>query len=299
VALIASLACVLFFAPAATAAPSIGVGEQSPEIFSDSRWQALASPNVRFIAGWDALHERRYRAEIDHYMALAQASGANVLLGFARSRTSKRYRFLPTPQRFRREFAAWRKRYPFINEFLIWNEANHCSQPTCRRPELVAKYYNAARRQCPTCTLVGASVLDSPNMVSWVKGFNKRASDRRFVWGLHNYVDANSFKTSGTRAFLRAAKGHQVWFTETGGLVWRKDSASRIPLPESVPHAAKATKWLFNRLVPLSSRIKRVYLYHWTPSRSRYTSWDSALIGPRGKARPAFDVVRRYVERHR
>jgi hypothetical protein len=44
--------------------------------------------------------------------------------------------------------------------------------------------------------------------------------------------------------------------------------------------------------VPLSSRIKRVYLYHWSPAKTPVT-WDSALLDKRGKPRPAWRVVRR------
>jgi polysaccharide biosynthesis protein PslG len=60
---------------------------------------------------------------------------------------------LPTPRSFRRAFLEYRTRYPCVHEFLIWNEANHCSQPTCRRPDIAARYYNALRRNCPGCTI--------------------------------------------------------------------------------------------------------------------------------------------------
>ena len=45
------------------------------------------------------------------------------------------------------------------------------------------------------------------------------------IWGLHNYIDANRFRTRGTRALLRAVKG-DVWFTETGGLVVRRNGST-------------------------------------------------------------------------
>jgi hypothetical protein len=297
-ALVAMLVA-LSVAPTASAAPRIGVGEQSPTMFSDPAWQDLGIQDVRVIAGWDALHRGWERREMDSYMANAHAAGARVLLGFGRSRPAGRQDVLPTPARYRREFAAWRERYPFIQDFVVWNEANHCSQPTCKRPDLVARYYNAARAQCPTCTLVGASVLDQPGMEDWVRTFNRRANDRRFVWGLHNYIDANRFRTTGTRALLRAAPKQEIWFTETGGLVWRKNSATRIPLNESSTHAAKAMRWLFNRLVPMSSRIKRVYLYHWMPNLGPDPTWDSALLDRRGRPRPAYEIVRKQVKRLR
>ena len=83
------------------------------------------------------------------------------------------------------------------------------------------------------------------------------------IWGLHNYIDANRFRTRGTRALLRAVKG-DVWFTETGGLVVRRNG-STVEFPGSTRHAAKATSWVF-RLAALSPRVKRVYFYHWSPA---------------------------------
>jgi hypothetical protein len=47
---------------------------------------------------------------------------------------------------------------------------------------------------------------------------------------------------------------------------------------------------VFDKLVPLSRRITRVYLYHWSAVRG--DSWDSGLIDARGKARPALRVLR-------
>ena len=43
-------------------------------------------------------------------------------------------------------------------------------------------------------------------------------------WGMHNYIDANRLRTTGTRRMLRAVKG-QIWFTETGGIVARRTAA--------------------------------------------------------------------------
>ena len=47
-----------------------------------------------------------------------------------------------------------------------------------------------------------------------------RAGEEPRYWGLHNYIDANRARTTGTRRMLHAVKG-QVWFTETGGIVAR------------------------------------------------------------------------------
>jgi hypothetical protein len=273
--------------PALAADPLVGVGEQYPAIFADRWWQALRTHRVRYVVGWDALRYEWSRAQIDAYMASAHAAGAEVLLGFGHSREARRVHMLPTPRSFRRAFLEYRTRYPWVHEFLTWNEANHCSQPTCRRPDIAARYYNALRRSCPGCTIVAADMLDGTNLTRWVRAFRHRAQGARLIWGLHNYIDANRFRTRGTRSLLRAVPG-QVWFTETGGLVER-NNGSPIEFPENQWHAARATKWVFQRLARLSPRVRRIYLYQWQPGPD--PTWDSGLVGPDGRPRPAYRVL--------
>jgi hypothetical protein len=110
------------------------------------------------------------------------------------------------------------------------------------------------------------------------------------VWGLHNYLDANRLRTSGTSRLLRLVKG-QIWFTETGGIVKRRTTRKAGGFPETLAHAGTATRWIFDRLVPLSPRITRVYIYHWNPGGPR-DSWDSALVNLDGTPRTSFRVLR-------
>ena len=113
----------------------------------------------------------------------------------------------------------------------------------------------------------------------------KAAKYRIGIWALHNYIDANRFRTRGTRSLLRATKA-KIWFTETGGLV-RRDNGSRIEFADSPRHAVKATRWVL-KLARLSPRVRRVYFYHWVAPAPKAT-WDSALIDRRGKPRPAYN----------
>ena len=188
-------------------------------------------------------------------------------------------------------FQAFRARYPWVKQYVTWNEANHCSQPTCRRPERVAEYFDAMRRRCPSCQIVAADVLDNDGMTAWVARFRKAAGTKRsMIWGLHNYVDANRLRTTGTKALLKATRG-PVWFTETGGVVWRENARDRIRFPgRRSAHAATATKWVF-KLAALSPRVKRVYFYNWRPG----PTWDSGLMDAHGRPRPAYEVIRAYL----
>jgi hypothetical protein len=223
--------------------------------------------------------------------------GAEPLITFARSRDrpGRRHR-PPGGTEFLREFNRFRKRYPKVKTYSAWNEANQCGTGTCSRPDLVARYYNAIRRHCPGCKVVAADLLDQPNMVSWARRFRRAARFEPRYWGLHDYLDANRFQTVRTAQLLRAVKG-EVWLTEVGGLVARRNR-STVRLPQGKAHAAQAMRFIFDRLARLSPRVARIYVYHWRSSTPR-DSWDSALVGSDGVRRPSLAVLERVVRRQR
>jgi hypothetical protein len=273
----------------ASATVAIGIGDQKPDMFTDPRFQALDIHYARLLVGWDALTSASQRLVLDRWLFAAHVAGVEPLVSFAHSLLPGRRRTLPKPVEMQRQFLLFRARYPWVTTFATWNEGNHCGEPVCHRPELVAEYYNAERRACPTCTILAAEVLDQPGMVAWIRAFQTKAhgDPRRQIWGIHNYVDANRLRTIGTRRLLAHTRG-PVWFTETGGIVYRHNR-SHITFPESKAHAAIATRWLFQKLIPLSTRVARVYVYNWD-SPAKGQTWDSALIDPHGQTRPAFSV---------
>ena len=284
-------AAVALLAPAATAhGVVVGIADQKPDMFADKRFKALKIKHARIAVPWDAMAYEWQRKEVDRWMFLARLNGVHPLVSFGHSRIHRRH--VPTPERMRREFRSFRKRYPFVVNFATWNEANHCGEPVCNRIPLVAAYYRKLRQECPKCRILGAELLDQPNLISWVKRFRRAARREPSAWGLHNYVEANRFKSDRLRSLLRATKG-SIWLTEVGGIVKRraKKRYTVKRIPESAAHAAKVMRFLFDDVVALSPRISRVYLYHWN-AESKLDSWDSALVGPTGRRRPALDELR-------
>ncbi len=268
----------------------VGIAEQKASAFDDARLRDLDIGHARRSVPWDALRFRDQTADLDRWIEGARAAGAQPLITFARSRSERRRHSPPGPAEFLTQFRRFRARYPAVRSYVTWNEANHCGEGTCRRPELVARYYSAIRRNCKGCKVVAADLVDQPNLVSWVRAFRRAARFEPRYWGLHNYVDANRFATTRTAQLLRAVKG-EVWLTETGGLVARRNR-STTKLRQGRVHAAKVTRFIFDRLARLSPRITRIYVYHWSSSTRRDT-WDSALIGSDGAPRPALAVLRR------
>ncbi|HYY84736.1 MAG TPA: hypothetical protein VE686_09595, partial [Beijerinckiaceae bacterium] len=263
------LATALTFAAPASALV-VGIADNKPDMFADPRFAATGIRTARLAVSWDALTSPWQTQQIDAWLGAARGAHVEPLVSFGHSAIDRRS--LPTPERFLFEFRRFRARYPWVTTFATWNEANHCGEPTCHRARLVAAYYRALRRDCPTCRILAAEVLDMPNMVTWVREFRRAARQEPRYWGLHNYIDANRRRTTGTKRMLRAVKG-QVWFTETGGIV-RRTNRTKVTFPESARHAARATSFVFRRLLPLSRRATRVYIYHWNAISGPLT-WDS------------------------
>jgi hypothetical protein len=292
--LVAALALPSAANAVATIAPfpagvQIGIADQKPDMFSDPRFGELGLRRARLAIGWDALTSPWQVEELDTWMNAAREAGVEPLISFGHSRTARRV--LPTPERLKYEFRRLRARYPWARTYATWNEANHCGEPTCNRPELVAAYYRAMRSECPSCTILAAEMLDMPNIDEYVVRMRRKLGYTPAIWGLHNYVEANRFTMRRLRALLRVTPGATLWLTETGGLVSRRN-ASTTDIPEGPRHAGEVTRYIFDRILPSNPRIARVYLYHWNAGPASST-WDSGLITPGGRSRTSLEVLAR------
>jgi hypothetical protein len=285
------LACLAV--PASAPAFTIGISDQKTGMWQDPRFAQLGIRQVRLLMAYDSVLRGDF-SRYDHWMSTAHARGADVLLTINQSgRNPSR---LPTVSQYRRVVRILHKRYPWVTTMAAWNEANHKRQPTYRHPRRAARFYNVMRQECRGCTVVAADVLDSSNMLPWLAKF-KRHAKRPRIWGLHSYGDTNHFKplrATATRQLLRTVKG-EVWLTETGGIV--RFSTRYRGGKRGEARAARAVKRTFS-VARSSSRIKRVYLYHWDADKRFYT-WDSAFVAANGRARPALDVLRRELNRQR
>jgi hypothetical protein len=284
----------LAVAPAAGAVEQTGIADQSAAMFASSYFQPLNVPISRLVVSYDAVLRGTYEvADIDAWLYSARVSGIEPLIAFNHARgcydgkgVVRKVRCrLPSVQRFQRAFESFRSRYPFVTVYSPWNEANHVSQPTQRRPGRAAAFYNLVRRGCPSCTVVAVDVLDIRGMADYVRTFRRHADGTPRIWGLHNYHDANDGGSSATRELLRTVTG-EVWLTETGGIV---KLGKRRPFD---PRRAKsATKHMF-AVAQVSPRITRMYIYNWTGGGPRF---DSGLTTRAGRPRPAYYVVRSHL----
>jgi hypothetical protein len=263
----------------------VGMGDQKPEMFTDARFRWLGVREARIVVSWNVMRSPSERAWADTWLRDARKAGVQPLVAFGHEWSGKQRTALPSVKAYRAAFLRFQAAYPWVKTYTGWNEANHCSQPTCHHPERAAAYYDVIRDACPRCTVVAGDVLDQNNMIPWLRRFQKAVRHKPTLWGLHNYLDANRMRSTGTRKLLKAVKG-RVWITETGGLVRRKHYRAQIAFPESAAHAGDVTRFIL-QFADTHARIRRVYIYQWN-ANSLFQTWDSGLIDPFGQRRPAF-----------
>lgn len=268
--------------PGAAAGLTVGIGDNNPAFFASPLFARLGVDKARLVTAWDTTRVQFERAIVDSWLAEARRTGTEPFVTFSHSRVDPEK--LPTVAEFRRAFRAFRRRYPDVRIYAPWNEINHRSQPTHDAPRRAAEYYNVVREECRGCTVLAGDVLDQEGMTRYLGEYRRHLDGTPRIWGLHNYSDTNRFRNRGTRELLAAVPG-DVWLTETGGIV-----RFGADFPYDPRRAARALNYTF-RLARQSERIPRIYVYNWTGVQ-RSARFDSGLVGPDGRARPAYDVVR-------
>jgi hypothetical protein len=293
---IAALLAVLVAVPAAQAKPRVGISEQSPAMFDQANWSKLRLKRVRYILPWDYARHAGNHAEVTSFMNAARAHRQEVLVTFNASRgcfVNNRYRKTkackaPSQAAYKAAVRAFRREFPYTRVFTPWNEVNHISQPTYRKPKLAAKYYKSLKSVCKRCTVMAADVLDSSDVKSYLRKFQRATKGKGRIWGLHNYKDVNRRQSKGVRNVLSVTRG-QVWLTETGGIVKFGND-----FPYSKARAAARTKYMF-KLTKRYSRLNRIYVYRWfgAPRSERF---DAGLVNADGSSRPSLTQFRKSIK---
>jgi hypothetical protein len=296
---IAALLAALVAVPAAQAKVKVGISEQNPAMFDQPNWQKLKLKRVRYIVSWDYAKHGFEHAEVSDFMTAARAHKQEVLVEFNAHRgcfNGKRYSKkkackAPSTKKYKAAVKGFRKQFPYAKTFAPWNEVNHASQPTYRKPKLAAKYYKAMKSVCKKCTVMAADLLDSSDVRSYLRKFQRATKGKGRIWGLHNYKDVNRRQTKGIRNVASVTRG-QIWLTETGGFVQFKGSGG---FKYSLKRAAARTKYMF-RLAKKNKRVKRIYVYRWF-GEPRSARFDAGLVGPHGESRPGLKQFRKSIKR--
>jgi hypothetical protein len=287
---LAVLLALVLAAPAA-AFELGGISDQHPESLADARLRPeLSMTGARLVVRWDAALVDP--APVDAWLNVAKARGLRPLVVFNRtpeSRCPGAPCVLPTVAQYTQAFTAFRRRWPSVTEFGPWNEANVASQPPARSPQAAAQFYNAMVAACPSCTILGAELLDSTDAANYVRAMQPFLATAPKAWGIHNYEDVNHLRTSGTDA-IRAVTTGELWLTEGAGLV-RYFDGQRVTYPYDEARAADATRFMFDYIDSHLDRVTRLYYYGLQNRNANDDNFDTMLLRRNGAKRPAYDIV--------
>jgi hypothetical protein len=299
--LLALALALVLLAPAAGSAYVVGLGDQSPTLFSNPYLQQLGVKRTRLITSYDAVfHER---AALDAWLGAARAAHMDVVVAFNPPAWMKCPNLghshncrLVSSGSYKAAFRAFRRRYPWVRTFQPWNEVNNVTQPTAHKPAALVTYYAIVRKYCRGCTVLGADIQDLPNMVSYTKqvlaAFRRAHVATPRLWGVHNYTDTNRFvpdRASSMRKLVALLPG-KLWITETGGLFRFQPQGSRQTFRPDVNRQKRAMAAIFKQADRYRRKIDRVYLYQWFAS-SPTNRWDSGILDAHGLPRPVFAVL--------
>ena len=149
--------------PSAEAKYRVGVGDQNAAMFDSARWQSLKLKRTRYIVPWDWNKNAAQAAEVTAYMNRARAARQQVLVAFTAARgcwngsrysRSKACR-APSATAYRSSFRAFDNAFPWVKTYSAWNEVNHASQPTYRKPGLAVRYYDVLRKDARDAQVQG------------------------------------------------------------------------------------------------------------------------------------------------
>jgi hypothetical protein len=277
----------------------IGISDNQAATFADPRFRWLGMSIARLVVPWDVVKRRTELGWAEAWLASARVNHVKPLIVFDKDPSHPNS--LPSLAAYGKGVQSFMKLFPWVRDYSPWNEENHYLEPTSRDPQRAAQYFNLVSLLCRTCNVTAADVLDISNMAEWTRKFLHYAHHPK-LWGLHNYTDLSAGSHERTSLFLSIVPG-AVWFTETGGVVWRYEHPNSGHRGYYIVHSESYAAEVAGHLLALahtSSRVTRVYYYQWrVPHTVSWAkahgklSWDSGLLRPDCSIRPAFGVIAR------
>jgi hypothetical protein len=303
-------ALALLAVPAAASAKlTVGIGENSPGMFTDPLFSKLGAKHARVVVSWNVVAKNDDElVRVGEYLAGAKSHGVTPLVTFEHARgdaticnkrknRKKAQCKLPTAKQYEKAIKAFKKRFPAVRNVVPWNEVNHFTQPTYKSPKAAARFTKIARKVFKGGTVVAVDMLDQANnpsakfprftsALNYARKFRRALGGSRKICGIHNYSDINRFRTTGTKALMSGLGCKQYWLTEVGGIY------KFTGFKKSEKRQLKATKYMF-KVAKANKKIKRLYVYTWFGGVT--SRFDAGLVA-NGKARKSYAEVRKHVK---
>lgn len=286
-ALICAAVCAIALA-APAGAVVVGIGDGNPATFSDPRFLRLNIHEARLTVPWDAAITRSagQRRLTRQWLKAASAAHVTPLISFNGDGN-----YIPTVAQYTRAIRAFMREFPTVKRYTAWNEPDWIYRALSRKPGLAAAYFNTLVRNCRGCLVIAGDVyLPAPQLGSWLRAYRRGLRYRPGGWALHNYDDVRTHTTAQLRTLLRMTSG-QIWLDEISGVERR----GHWPYPNQSAARAKADEQFLFSLPHRFPRVTHIYHYEWRGAAR--AGWDSGLIAPNNKVRPAYYVVKAAAER--
>ncbi|WP_332674093.1 glycosyl hydrolase [Aromatoleum sp.] len=305
------IAGLLLAVPASASAKTnvaVGIGDQSPAMFTDANWKALNLKKTRYFVEWNTIDQPGELQKADAFVAAARAAGVSVLMHISTDDINSQPRKpLPSNSAYKTKVGALVARYRAlgVKDWGVWNEANHKSQPTAKSPKRAAEFYKTFRKfKCSGCKIVALDVLDQAGVeryiASWLKAAGSLGNKARII-GIHNYSEVNrklgekrsasSFKRyPGTTRIIKAVrkknKVAKFWLTETGGLASFGNGFKCDRNRQS-----STTKFMFSLIKKHDKNVERLYSYNYFGNGCT-PAFDGGLVEANGTPRPAYNTFK-------
>ncbi|HLY51004.1 MAG TPA: glycosyl hydrolase [Solirubrobacteraceae bacterium] len=294
------LTCIaaLTAAPAlASAKPLVGISDNSAAMFGNSWFTRLNLPIARIMVDWNTavMKNKSELHATQAWVAAALADKVQPMISFTGD-THTTSSYVPTTSQYTSAIQAFLKAVPQVKTYSPWNEPDWIYRPhLSNNPALAASYFNALIRYCHGCTIVAGDVYrqTSDGLGSWLKAYARHLGARPKAWALHNYYDVREHNTRQLQALYNAVHPRQIWLTEISGVERRGHWQFR----NQSPNAANRDEQFLFSLPKRFHSITRIYHYQWQAVQS--VGWDSGLLGPQGKPRPAYWTLANYVGPHK
>jgi hypothetical protein len=284
---------------------AVGIGDQSPAMFTDANWKALNLKKTRFFVEWNTVDQPAELAKADAFVNAARTAGVSVLMHVSTDDINSTPRSpLPSVSAYKSKVGALVKHFRAlgVKDWGVWNEANHKSQPTAKNPKRAADFYKTFKTfKCKDCKIVALDVLDQAGVekyiASWLKAAGSAGKTAKII-GVHNYSQVNrriteknaSNRYPGVARILKAIrkKNHvaKLWLTETGGL-----ASFGSGFTCDLSRQANRTKYMFDLIKKYDKDIERLYSYNYFGNGCT-PAFDGGIVDENGKPRPAYDTFK-------
>ena len=297
-AVVSACICGLVLSVAAPSAPAsgptshaarshvlVGVGDNDTTMFSNKWFKRLPIKIARYGIDWNAAVTRN-KGELKAFKAWLQAAtaaGVKPMVAFG-APGGKAGNFIPKIKQYTAAIKAFVRDFPSVKVYSPWNEPEFIYRSLAKQPGLAAAYFNALVRACHGCTIVAGDFYRPANqgLSSWIKAYKKGLRFKPKAWAIHPYNDVRTHNAGQIRILERYVGHAQIWLDEISGVLHR----GHWPYPnQSAAGANRDEKYLFN-LPKRFPNITEIYHYQWLGVRG--IGWDSGLLAPGGKPRPAY-----------